>query len=267
MTKWISLFGGAVLALSVSAAAEADTIRIGSEGAYPPWNYTDPSGQLAGFEIDLGRALCRRLDATCEFISQDWDGMIPALLNRRYDAIMAGMSITEERRQRIAFSNAYAMDPAVFIAARTSPLQQARTLDEVRAALRGKTIGVQTATTHMNFAQEELPGARVRAYDTQDQLILDLGSGRIDAGLADSLSWKPFLESPDGAGYGLFGPRLTGADFPIFGQGVGIGLRKDDTALRDRLNGALCDLAKDGTLSALATQHFGFDASRPCPNP
>ncbi len=257
---------GVLLALAAAGTASAqDTIRIGSEGAYPPWNLTRPDGTLGGFEIDLANALCQHMNARCEFVAQDWDGMIPALISGRYDAIMAGMTITDERRERIAFSNPYATTPAWFVARQDSPLQQARTAEEVFAALAGKTVGVQTATIHNQFLQQQVPGATLRVYETQEQLNLDLAAGRIDAGLADSTAWDPFLASADGAGFRHFGPSFTGRDFPIFGEGIGIGLRQGDTALRERFNQALCEMQRDGSLAALATQWFGYDTSLPCP--
>ncbi len=261
MNRWVSTIAGAALALSVTAAgAQDDVIRIGTEGAYPPWNYTEANGELAGFEIDLANAMCEKMGATCEFVAQDWDGIIPALLNGRYDAIMAGMSITEERRQRINFSQGYVTDPAYFLAEKSSPLQDAETLDELKAAIDGKVVGVQTATIHANFVDQELDGlVELRLYDTQENMELDLTSGRIDAALADFAAWKAFMEKPDGTDYDIFGPRLTGAEFPVFGEGVGVGLRKDDTELLERVNAALAELKADGTVTMLSNQYFGYD--------
>ena len=261
MNKWVSTIAGAALALSVTAAsAQDDVIRIGTEGAYPPWNYTEANGELAGFEIDLANAMCEKMNATCEFVAQDWDGIIPALMNGRYDAIMAGMSITEERKERISFSTGYVSDPAFFLAEKSSPLQQADTLDEVKAAIDGKVVGVQTATIHQNFIDQELTGlVELKLYDTQENMELDLSIGRIDAALADAAAWNAFLEKPDGANFAMFGPRLTGSEFPVFGEGVGVGLRKDDTELLERVNAALAELKEDGTVTVLSNQYFGYD--------
>lgn len=264
MNKFLSIVSGAALALSAAAGANAqDVLRVGTEGAYPPYNATDASGNLIGFEVDLGNEICKRLGMTCEFIAQDWDGIIPALLNGRYDVIMAGMSITEERRQQIAFTQSYVTTPAWFIGPKDSDLQQAETIEQVREALDGKAVGVQVATIHQNFLQDEVPGADIRLYDLQDQIALDLAAGRLDAALADSPAWAPFLNSPEGQDFEMFGPSLTGEDFPIFGEGMGIGLRKDDTELEARLNQALCEIKKDGTMSKLAVQWFDVDIAAP----
>ncbi|MCA8908788.1 MAG: transporter substrate-binding domain-containing protein [Rhodospirillaceae bacterium] len=257
--------GAALLALASATASAQEVVRIGTEGAYPPWNFTDASGELVGFEIDLGNALCERMEVECEFVAQDWDGIIPALLQGNYDAIMAGMSITDERRERIAFSYGYATTPAHFVAANDSPFQDLETIDDVVAALDGVPVGVQVATIHQGFIEEYIPNADMRTYDTQEQLNLDLAAGRVEVGLADSSGWEDFLSSEDGANYSQFGPGLTGADFPIFGEGVGIGMRQEDTELRDRFNEALCSMANDGSLAALTEEWFGFDASLPCP--
>lgn len=264
MNHWKVLAGATLLSIGLTGvSAQADTLRLGTEGAYPPYNFTDASGNLVGFEIDLGNALCERMGVTCEWVAQDWDGIIPALLQGRYDAIIAGMSITDERRERIAFTQGYVTTPAVLVAAADSSLQSLETLEEVAAALDGRPVGVQSATIHQNFMEQELPGVALRLYDTQELLNLDLIAGRVDAGLADLSGWEPFLESDEGAGYAVFGPGLTGADYPIFGEGVGIGLRQDDEDLRDAFNAALSAMKEDGSLAALATLWFGYDTSLP----
>src|SRR3546814_16685883 len=166
-------------------------------------------------------------DWSSDVCSSDlWDGIIPALLNGRYDVIMAGMSITDERRQQIDFTQGYVTTPAWFVAPKDSELQQAETIDQVREALSGKVVGVQVSTIHQNFLQDEIPDAELKLYETQDQVNLDLAAGRVDAGLADSTSWTPFLKSEDGKGFEEFGPSLTGATYAIFGEGVGLGLAR-----------------------------------------
>ena len=260
MKKWVCLAGGAAMALAAYSAQAQDIVRIGTEGAYPPWNYMETDGELAGFEIDLANAMCEKMGATCEFVAQDWDGIIPALMNGRYDAIMAGMSITEERRERISFSDGYVTDPAYFVAAISSAMQDAETIDEVKSALDGMVVGVQTATIHQNFIDDELSGTvDLRLYDTQENMELDLATGRIDAALADFAAWKAFFEKDDGAEFDIFGPRLTGQEYPVFGEGVGVGLRKDDTELLERINAALSELKADGTVTVLSNQYFGYD--------
>ncbi|NNG02777.1 MAG: transporter substrate-binding domain-containing protein [Inquilinus sp.] len=257
---WLSLAGGAVLALSAANASAQDMLRIGTEGAYPPWNYTEANGELAGFEVDLGNAMCEKMNVTCEFVAQDWDGIIPALMNGRYDAIMAGMSITDERRERISFSTGYVTDPAYFLAPKSSPLQDAETLDQVKAAIDGMTVGVQGSTIHQNFIDEYLAGmVDLKLYDTQENMELDLTAGRIDAALADYAAWRAFFEKSDGAEFDIFGPKLTGSDYPVFGEGVGVGLRQEDDELLEKINAALAALKEDGTITVLSNQYFGYD--------
>ncbi|MDX1540721.1 MAG: transporter substrate-binding domain-containing protein, partial [Geminicoccaceae bacterium] len=232
------------LALVVGAAASAapaqdwSTIRIATEGAYPPWNQTDASGQLIGFELDLAEDLCARMEAECEVMAQDWEGIIPALQDGKYDAIMAGMSITDERKQVIQFTEPYAATPARFAVLQDSelagfqseqdrltledvePAEQAA-IDELKELLDGKTVGVQVATTHANFLEEHLSEAvEIRKYDTQENLDLDLEAGRVDAALASMSYWQPLLETEKGEGFTLIGPGMTGGPF---GEGVGLG--------------------------------------------
>lgn len=121
-------------------------------------------------------------------------------------------------------------------------------------------VGVQTATIHQNFIDQELgDSVELRLYDTQENMELDLSSGRIDAALADFAAWKAFMEKADGEKFDIFGPGLSGTDFPVFGEGVGVGLRKDDTELLERINAALADLKADGTVTVLSNQYFGYD--------
>lgn len=251
-------------------------LRVATEGAYPPYNMMDTGGNLVGFDVDVMREICGRIKVECQIVAQNWDGIIPGLQAGKYDAIIAGMSITEERRQAVDFTQSYAITPAYFVALNDSPLHQLDlgleriNLDEVdtteeaaiaalKSALRGKSVGVQSATIHANFVDDILGGlADVRRYDTQENLALDLAAGRIDVGLADSTAWEPFLDSEAGQKAGFVGPGLDGGPF---GQGLGIAIRKGEDRLLDALNGALAQMREDGTLKRLAEQWFGFDAS------
>lgn len=255
-------FAALAAALAIGGAAGAqDTVRIGTEAAYLPYNGTDASGQIIGFEVDMGRELCRRIGITCEFVGQAWDGIIPSLLGGRYDMIIAALTITEERKQQVEFTQAYAASPTWFVAAKDGPLAAANTLEEVHAALASLTTGVQRGTIQQNFLEEEMPDIRASLYDTQDDLNLDLVSGRVDAGVADSSGWVPFLKSGDGQAYAPFGPALTGDDFPVLGGGVGIAFRPDDDDLRAKFDTAIDTMQADGSLTALSVQWFGYDIS------
>jgi len=257
----IHLIGASALLLILGGTALAqETVRIATEGSYPPWNATDAGGTLIGFDIDVGNAMCERMEVTCEWVPQKWEAIILGLLAGHYDLIISSMSITDERRKRIAFSDAYVTDPVFFVAAADSELQSATTLEEVQSLLVGKAVGVQPATVHANFLQEYL-GATIemRLYDTQDNIILDLASGRIDAGLAHRSSWQAFFQTEDGAGFDTFGPPLTGGEYPVLGEGTGIGIRKEDTELLAMVNEALAAMKEDGTMKALSEKWFGYD--------
>ena len=263
-----------LLSLLVIGNVNADKIRIGTEGAYPPWNSKDESGKLIGFEVELAYTLCRYIGQQCTIVEQDWDGMIPGLIMRKYDAIMAGMSITDERMKTINFSQGYADEVASLAVMKGSPLEGMDTpkainlstgggdvkkaLKTLTAALAGKTIGVQTATIHQNFLESgDVGNVKIRTYKTQDEVNLDLAAGRIDAALAAAVAFTDYAEK-SGKAVVLVGPTFSGG---AFGNGVGVGIRKDDTDLLKRFNKAIDTARKNGKISELAIKWFGFDAS------
>ena len=169
-------------ASSVSAN-EWDKIRIGVEGAYPPFSWVEKDGTLKGFDIEIARALCEEIGAECVLVPQDWDGIIPALLARKYDAIIASMSITEERKKKVAFSDKYYNTPAKFARKKGSGITISK------AGMKGKTVGVQRATTHDNFITAEFgDSVNIKRYGTQDEAYLDAIAGRVDLLLADSIA-------------------------------------------------------------------------------
>ncbi|QJE71716.1 transporter substrate-binding domain-containing protein [Aerophototrophica crusticola] len=251
-------------------------LRVATEGAYPPYNMLDSGGNLVGFEVDMMKEVCRRIQVECRITAQAWDGMIPALQAGRFDAIVAGMSITEERKQAVSFTQGYASTPAYLVSAKSNPLQaeqyglekvnldevdatEQAAIDKVRAQLKGKTVGVQTATIHANFADKYLADVvDLRRYDTQENLVLDLQTGRVEVGLADAVAWEPFLDRPEGQQYGFFGPGFDGG---LFGAGMGVAIAKGQDKLLDALNGAIASMKQDGTLKTMAEQWFGFDTS------
>ena len=252
----------------------SDKIRIGTEGAYPPWNSKDASGKLIGFEVELAWTLCRYIGQQCEMVEQDWDGMIPGLIMRKFDVIMAGMSITDERLKTINFSQGYADEVASLAVMKGSSLEGMDTpaginlskpnsaakkaLKTITAALAGKTVCVQTATIHQNFLDSgDVGKVNVRTYKTQDEVNLDLTSGRCDAALAAAVAFSDYAEK-SGKPVVLVGPTFSGG---AFGNGVGVGIRKDDTELLKAFNSAINKARKNGDISRIATKWFGFDAS------
>jgi len=275
MKNIFKFFLSSIAAIAIFfSSANADSIRIGTEGAYPPWNAKDESGKLIGFEVELAKWLCIYMKADCTMVEQDWDGMIPGLIMRKYDAIMAGMSITDERMKTINFSQGYAdevaslavmqgsslegMDTPQSINLSTGGAKAKKALKTLTAALAGKTIGVQTATIHQNFLESgDVGSVKVRTYKTQDEVNLDLAAGRIDAALAAAVAFTDYAEK-SGKAVVLVGPTFSGG---AFGNGVGVGIRKDDTELLKKFNKAIKQARKSGKLSELAIKWFGFDAS------
>jgi len=275
MKNIFKFFLSSIAALAIFfSSAQADSIRIGTEGAYPPWNAKDESGKLIGFEVELANWLCIYMKADCTLVELDWDGMIPGLIMRKYDAIMAGMSITDERMKTINFSQGYADEVASLAVMKGSSLEGMDTpkainlslgggdvkkaLKTLTAALAGKTIGVQTATIHQNFLESgDVGSVKVRTYKTQDEVNLDLAAGRIDAALAAAVAFTDYAEK-SGKPVVLVGPTFSGG---AFGNGVGVGIRKDDTALLKKFNAAINKARKNGKISELAIKWFGFDAS------
>jgi len=258
----------------LSGNAFSDNIKIGTEGAYPPWNAKDASGKLIGFEVDLATELCKIMSKNCTIVEQDWDGMIPALQSGKFDAIMAGMSITDERKQKINFSQGYADEVASFATLKSSKLlkiktiesislndisaKEQKTLNKLKKSLEGKTIGVQSGTIFQNFLESGLIGkVKVLTYKTQDEVNLDLSSGRIDAALAAAVAFADYNEKA-GNTVSLIGPTFSGG---TFGNGVGVGVRKDNQNLLIDFNSAIDKARKKGIIKKLAIKHFGFDAS------
>ena len=269
-----------VLSLSVfglASIANSQTIRIGTEGAYPPWNNINSAGDLEGAEIDFGNEACERMGVTCEWVTQDWDGIIPALLQGKYDIIIAGMSITEERKEKVNFTTGYMTDGARFAVIKDSGLadlniagmskvnlnnaggKEQAAIGQLIAAMDGKTVCVQSSTIHQNFLEKHMSGAvDVKLYQAVDDHNLDLAAGRCDAVLADVGSIIDFMESDGGVDVAFTGPTFSGG---VFGDGVGGAVRKEDTEILDMWNAAISEMSKDGTTAEITKEWFGRDIS------
>jgi polar amino acid transport system substrate-binding protein len=227
-------------------------VRIASEGARPPYNFLD-NNELAGFEIDLGRAICARLAIKCLFVAQDWDNLIPGLLNHQYDAIMAAMEITDKRREKIAFSAPYVRMPSAFAVTKTSPLKEASPV-----ALAGKTIGVEAGGTHQTYLEDLYKNSEIHPYSVLLDAILDLADGRIDTVIGDKDAIADFLATrKEGQCCRILAdvPR----DETYFGAGIGIGLRKEDKSLKTMFDKALDELMADGTFAKISSKYFNFE--------
>jgi arginine/ornithine transport system substrate-binding protein len=245
-----------LLAPSLASVQAAGKLRIGVEGAYPPFSEVAPDGSLRGFEIDLARHWCAHLKRECELVKIDFDGLIPALQSRKIDAIVASLSITEARQKAIAFSQPYYATPQTFVG-------RAHAGSDISpAALRGKKIGVQSATINEAYVNALYGQSQVVRYGTQDQVYLDLASGRVDYTLVDAVAADTFLASPAGKGLARVGPPLR--DPKYFGLGVGVGLRKADAAtLGAAFNAAIDASRTDGSFGRLARRYFPYDISPP----
>ncbi|WP_417597318.1 transporter substrate-binding domain-containing protein [Pararhodobacter oceanensis] len=241
----------AALAFAAPAVAQ-DTLRIGVEGAYPPFSYKESDGTLAGFDIEIAHALCAEMQRDCELVEQEWDGMIPALLGRRFDAIIASMSITEERRRQIDFSDRYYQTPARIVA----PVDAE--FEGTAEGLAGRRIGVQRGATHQCYAEKAFPEAEIVLYGTQEEVFRDLVLGRIDAQLSDSLiAEESFLSTDEGADYGFVGGDHLDVD--CYGEGVGVALRQNEDALREAFSAAILAIRENGTYAEINDSYFPFD--------
>jgi arginine/ornithine transport system substrate-binding protein len=235
-----------------TATAQERKIRIGVEGAYPPFSEIGPDGKIKGFDIDIGNALCAELKAQCTMINQDFDGMIPSLLARKFDAVLASMSITDERRKAVDFTDKYYHSPERFIG-RTGSLT-----DVSPAGLKGKRIGVQRTTTHDRYVTDVYKDSTIVRYAKQSDVYLDLTAGRVDVAMLDSVAADfGFLRTPQGKGFGYIGPSANTPKY--FGYGSGIAVRKGDTKLREDFNRAIAAIRANGTYKKIQDKYFSFD--------
>ena len=236
----------ASIALGTSAVA-ADKLKIGTEGAYPPFNLIDASGKVVGFDIDIANALCAKMDVECEVVTSDWDGIIPALNAKKFDMIVASMSITDERKQAVDFTNPYYTNKLQFIGPKGTEFKTDKD------SLKGKVIGAQRATIAGTWLEDNLGDVvEIKLYDTQENAYLDLSSGRVDGVLADKfVNWE-WLKSDAGKAYEFKGE-------PVFDNDkIAIAVRKNDTELTNKLNAALKAIVDNGTYKTINDKYFPF---------
>jgi len=242
----------ASLAAPQSYAKEWTKIRIGVEGAYPPYSWTTPEGELAGFDIDIAKALCAEIQAECVLVPQDWDGMIPALMTRKFDAIIASMSITEERKKKVAFTDKYYQIASRFVTAKANRFEFSK------EGLKGKKIGVQRASTYDKYITDNFSDAEIKRYGAQDEAFLDLKAGRLDLVISNIPSLKEgLLEKEGGDAYEMVGPLIK--DSQWFGEGVGIAVRKNTQDLREKFNQAIQGIRAKGVYQQIQNKYFDFD--------
>jgi arginine/ornithine transport system substrate-binding protein len=256
----VALLAIVALASCATPQKQAQTdlkhLRIATEGAYAPFNYVASDGSLQGFEIDLAHALCAQMQADCTIVQQQWDGMIPNLVSGKYDAIIASMSITNERKRVIAFSEPYYNTPAVLAAKKGTRIVLGSDGNPTTGSFKGLAIGVQATTIHENYAARNFPGVRLVRYATSDEADAALLAGEVDARFDDILALYANLLKNHGADYAVYGKGYYGDEL---GNGVGIGLRKEDAALRGAFNNALDAIYADGTYRKINAKYFAFD--------
>ena len=250
-----SLLAAAVIAaVTVSTPAfakDANVLRLGIDPTYPPMDVKMPDGTVTGFDVDLANEICRRIAMHCQWVEMEFSGMIPALQARKIDAIISSMAITEKRMQQIAFSTKLFQFKSRLIAKTGTPLTVSA------EGLRGKRIGVQSGTQFETYAQKnwQSAGVEVVAYQSQEGVFEDLMAGRLDAALLGSVEAdNGFLKTPRGKGFGFVGGPLEMGD-----HGTGIGLRKDDVALKASIDSAITGMRADGTYQKIAHKYFDFD--------
>lgn len=223
-----------------------------TEGKYPPFNMLDGQGRPAGFEVDLANELCKRARIECRIVTAPWNDILPGLLDKRYDAVMASMDMTLERRRQIGFSKRYMLVPGAFVAPKGVAVP-----DVAPVLLRGKAVGVQRGTIYADYLDRAFRKTiRVKSFPSPDEARAELAAGKLDAVFGDKVALWQWLKTADGACCGFFGQDVK--DTRTLGDGVGIGLRKDDAKLRDALNKALAEAIADGTLRRLAEKYVPF---------
>jgi lysine-arginine-ornithine-binding protein len=242
---------GLVLA-APAARADGPPLKMGVEGAYPPFNFVDAAGKVEGFDVDIGEAICKRLKRSCEWVVVQWDGLIPALEAGKFDVLMSSMTITEERKQQVLFSRPYYFSYGMMIARKGSGLAFSS------EGLKGRTVGVQAATTHEHWLRDRFGEAvELHGYPSSDEMFLDFRNGRLDAVFAEAPAMVPWMEANGGVGaYEQIGPDITDA---ALGTEIGIAVRKDDTPLADAINTALDGIIADGTFRTIAKRYFSFE--------
>ncbi|MBT4889008.1 MAG: transporter substrate-binding domain-containing protein [Rhodospirillales bacterium] len=240
-----------IMALAGGQANAGDALRIGVEGAYPPFSWKEADGTLKGFDIDVAYALCEKMNRECTLVEQEWDGMIPALISRKFDAIVASMSITEDRKKRVDFSVKYYNTPSRMVA------KDGAGFEVTQAGMAGKKIGVQRGTTHQCFVEKNFPDSEVVLYTSQEDVFADLASGRIDAQSSDALQAEEgFLNTDAGKGFAFIGGDQD--DIPCLGEGAGIAVRKGDSIVTE-FNNAIQAIRADGTYAKFNDMYFAMD--------
>jgi arginine/ornithine transport system substrate-binding protein len=254
MKQFVLLGGIALSLIAANLFAAEKPLRIGIEAAYPPFAYKEANGEIAGFDVDIGNALCAEMRVECQWVEQEFDGLIPSLKVKKVDAILSSMTITEERRKSVDFTNKYYYSPARLV------MKEGSTVAADFSNLKGMRIGVQRSTTTDRFASKVLAeaGVEVVRYSSQNEIYLDLMSGRLQGTLADAIPVdEGFLKTDSGKGFAFVGPSFTDPKF--FGEGAGIAVRKGDSELLGKINDAITAVRASGEYQKIQSKYFDFD--------
>ena len=252
--KNLTLISGLALSLMAgSLFAAEDTLRIGIEAAYPPFASKNDKGEIVGFDYDIGNALCAQMQVKCVWNEVEFDGLIPSLKVKKIDAALSSMTITDERKKSVDFTHKYYFTSSRLV------MKKGATVDDQYASLKGKTVGVQRATTTDRYATEVLEpkGIIIKRYSNNEEIYMDLASGRVDAIFADTIPLDDFLSMPRGADYAFVGPELK--DPKYVGEGAGIAVRKGNEALVSKLNKAIDDIRANGEYQKIQSKYFKTD--------
>lgn len=253
MKRAIIVAAGLLLGLASAQAKEWTTIRIGVDATYPPFESVDSSGKIVGWEVDYANALCAKMKATCTFQNQDWDGIIPALLASKFDAVISSMNETPARAKRVLFSDVYYATAPVWVT------QAGTKSDDISpAALKGKAIGTQSSTTFAGYLDKNYKGFDVKLYPGGDEPLADLANGRLDYVVLDELVTEKFMEKTPGC------CRIVSRivrDPEVFGPGVGVAMRPEDTDLKTMFDKAIAETMADGSYDTLQKKYFKIDIS------
>lgn len=252
--RMVGLLGGVVVALASGAAQAKDwkVVRVGTDATYPPFESVNPKGEIVGWEMDYAKALCAKMQVTCTFQNQDWDGIIPALLRGKFDVIISSMNETPARAEKVLFSDVYYATLPAFATSATN-----KSDDISPAALKGKTIGAQSSTTFANYLGKYYKDSEIKLYPGGDEPQLDLASGRIDYVLSDSIVLAGFMEKTANGCCRVVTTIKREVD--VFGPGVGAAFRKEDADLAAKFNKAVAEADADGTFKTLEAKYFKID--------
>ncbi len=245
-----------LLAFSLNAGAE--TLRVGTECTYAPFNFRTADGELTGYDVDVATEIGKRIESDIEFVCQEWDGMIPALLANKFDLIVASMSITEKRLKQIDFSGPYRVSIGQFVGRKDAGLKLFNEDGEVNpAGFEGIRVGLERSSTYEEWMKAKVPGADIVYYDGNEPMYLDLAAGRVDAIMTNPMkAYLKFLSDDGNKDFDVIGPQIDEVSY--FGVGVGVGLRKGQDDLKAKINGALEAMTDDGTLMDFSLRYFPF---------